>query len=224
MCSAALASEGKLLVECNLQLGNTHSEQLMPTIDMLLGSAGLEPADVDAVAVSIGPGSFTGIRIGLATAKGLSYGLGKPLIGVPTMQVMAFGCYAASGLIMPLIDAQKGRVYFSIFRWQDGALLEIVPVAIADARQAIAIAAGYQMPVTVVGEAAPDYSEALSEYGLCVAPPHIRLPKAGSVAMLGLELFAAGKASKGYDLTPLYVRRAEAEELWEARHGCKSDD
>lgn len=105
--SVALATEDTLLAEITLQTKKTHSELLMPHIQQLLAMANVDKKDIGAVAVSIGPGSFTGLRIGLATAKALAYALKIPIVGVPTLAALAYGCSLPGVLLAPLLDAQK---------------------------------------------------------------------------------------------------------------------
>ena len=219
VCGVALVEDGRLLVEINVQTGNTHSERLMPQIEKLFAFAGACAAQVDAVAVSIGPGSFTGLRIGLATAKMLAYIWQKPIIGVPTLEALAYGCPACGGFVSPLLDAQKGRVYQSLYLWEDGKLDEVWPVRIAPAEQAFQDLAGLDCAVLVVGEAAREHG-GLAAGEVRLAPEQFIMPRAASIAFLGREKWRQGLAVPAAGLNPLYVRRAEAEELWERRCGA----
>ena len=119
----------------------------MPQVEQLFGLAGAVQSDVAALAVSIGPGSFTGLRIGLTTAKTLAYAWGKPIVGAPTLEALAYGCPCADGWVAALLDAQKGRVYRAIYRWQAGRLCEVSPVEIAPATAVVAELAALPAPV-----------------------------------------------------------------------------
>ena len=190
----------------------------MPQIEKLFAFAGADPSQVAAVAASIGPGSFTGLRIGLATAKTLAYIWGKPVVGVPTLEALAFGCPACGGFVSPLLDAQKGRVYQGLYQWQDGGLEEVWPVHIVMVEQAFQDLAGLDCEVMVVGESALEHAR-LAGNEVRLAPEPFIMPRAAAVASLGARKVRQGMAVPAAELNPLYIRRAEAEELWERRHG-----
>ncbi len=218
--SVALAGPDRLLAELTLQTKKTHSERLMPHIEELLALADTDKAAVGAIAVSIGPGSFTGLRIGLATAKALAYALRIPLVGVPTLAALAFGCPAPGALLAPTMDAQKGNIYVALYRWQDGSLEEAMAPAVMEHTAAAAELAARAGRALVLGEAAELYAAAFRQAGHSIAEPHVVMPRAGSVALLGARLLAAGVRHDAMALEPFYIRRSEAEELWEKRRGC----
>lgn len=195
----------------------------MPQIEQLLALAEVSRSDIEAVAVSIGPGSFTGLRIGLSTAKAIAYGLGIPLVGVPTLQALAFGCAAPGALQAPTLDAQKGNFYLALYAWRDGAMVEIAPPQVVSLAEMIKLLQEQAQPALVQGEAVDLHREQLCAAGLALALPHTAMPRAASVAVLGGQLLAAGVWHDGMHLEPIYIRRAEAEELWEKRHnGCQT--
>lgn len=195
----------------------------MPQIEKIFGLCGASPADVDAVAVSIGPGSFTGLRIGLTTAKTLAYAWGKPVVGVPTLEALAYGCPSGNGWVSAMLDAQKGRVYQSLYQWRKDILVETGPVRIVSAELAFQELAGLPEPVTVVGESVREYAGLAESFGrqIHLAPESAIMPRAASVGFLGYAGWLAGSAVDPVALNPLYVRRAEAEELWERRCGAR---
>ena len=220
----ALIKSGRLLAEINVQTGNTHSERLMPQIEKLFALGGVAPTELAAVAVSIGPGSFTGLRIGLTTAKTLAYAWKKPLVGIPTLEALAFGCPASSGWVSALLDAQKGRVYQALYQWHEGRLTEVWAVRIVAIEQAFEELAALSGPVMVSGEAAREYARLKETTGdrVVLAPEHAIMPRAACVGFLGLMKWQAGLAADPAGLNPLYVRRPEAEELWEKRCGART--
>ncbi len=218
--SVALAGPQRLLAELTIQTKKTHSERLMPHIEQLLALADTDKAAIGAIAVSIGPGSFTGLRIGLATAKALAYALNIPIVGVPTLAALAFGCPVPGAVLAPTMDAQKGNIYIALYRWRNGSLDEVTPPAVMP-HEAAACLAGRPEPVLLLGEAAELYADTFRQAGIALAEPHIAMPRAGSVALLGARLLAAGERQDVMDLEPLYIRRSEAEELWEKRQGCR---
>lgn len=219
--SVALATADTLLAEITLQTKKTHSELLMPHIAKILDSAGVKKTDLKAIAVSIGPGSFTGLRIGLATAKTLAYALKIPLIGVPTLAAMAYGCPVPGVILAPILDAQRGNVYQALFEWKDGRLQEIMPATVMEIDEVLASLAQYNTPVVLMGEAAVLHKEKIKQAGhpLVIAAPHVIIQRASSVAGLGHRLIKEGVHHDVMALEPLYIRRSEAEVLWERRHG-----
>jgi len=219
--SVALATADTLLAEITLQTKKTHSELLMPHIDKILAMAQVSKADIEAVAVSIGPGSFTGLRIGLATAKTLAYALNVPLIGVPTLAALAYGCLVPGAILAPMLDAQKGNVYQALFEWRSGELKQLMTPTVISIDEALDNLVQYDTPVVLMGEAAVLHREKIQKIGnhLVLAPPHLIIQRAGSVATLGYTLLKAGVQHDVMALEPLYIRRSEAEVLWERRHG-----
>jgi len=217
--SVALATADTLLAEITLQTKKTHSELLMPHIDKILAMAQVDKADIKAVAVSIGPGSFTGLRIGLATAKTLAYAMKVPLIGVPTLAALAYGCLVPGAILAPMLDAQKHNVYQAVFEWRNGELTELMPPTVMHIDEALNKLAEYNKPVVLMGEAAVLYRTKIQEVGnhLVLAAPHLIIQRAGSVATLGHILIKQGIQHDVMALEPLYIRRAEAEVLWERR-------
>jgi len=219
--SVALATKDTLLAEITLQTKKTHSELLMPHIAKLIDMAEVSKSDIKAVAVSIGPGSFTGLRIGLSTAKTLAYAMNIPLVGVPTLAAMAYGCPVPGVILAPMLDAQKGNVYQALFEWQQGELREIQPAAVIKVDTALEQLCQYDRPAVLLGEAAVIYREEIKQIGknLILAPPHVIIQRAGSVADLGFKLLEQGVKHDAMSLEPLYIRRSEAEVLWERRQG-----
>lgn len=210
---------GQLLGELTLQTKLTHSEVLLPHVRQVLAMTKVDKRLLGAIAVSIGPGSFTGLRIGLATAKALSYALGIPLVGVPTLAALA-SHYPVPGIcVAPLLDAQKNNVYAGWYAWEGGAVQELAAPEVLAFEEAVRKGADWGRPVVFVGEmAARRASEiaALAPKAL-PAPAHVIMPRAACVAALGLQLLAAGKTDDVMALEPLYIRRSEAEVLWERR-------
>lgn len=215
--TVALTTEKKLLAEFTLQTTKTHSEKLMPTIDMLCRFSQVQPAMIDAVAVSIGPGSFTGLRIGLATAKAFSYVRSLPLIGVPTPLGLAYNLAGSSRLLAPVLDAQKGNVYLTVYEFCNGVVREVAPVRVLAAAEAYEWLQQTGRPVTLLGESAGLVAAAGSGAAIDVAPDHLVMPRAASVAEAARRLYEAGEVSDAMTLEPIYVRRSEAEVLWERR-------
>lgn len=217
----ALATENKLLAEITIQTRKTHSELLMPHVSALLDMAEINKKNLEGVAVSIGPGSFTGLRIGLATAKALAYALQIPLVGVSTLAALAYSCPLPGILLAPMLDSQKGNVYLGLYRWNQDTLEEVMAAQVLSFEEGVEVLAAYEQPVLPLGEAAAMYQEKIKALGgpfICAAP-HIIMPRAACVALLGQELIQKGIRHDIMNLEPLYIRRSEAEVLWEKRHG-----
>lgn len=208
---AALLDAGRLVGEYTLNIRVTHSERLMAVVNDLLRHAGWELEDLEGVAVSIGPGSFTGLRIGVSTAKGLALALGVPIAAVPTLDALAATLPFAGDPVCPVLDARKGEIYASLYRWADGAMrreweyLALAPEVLSERLIG---------PVIFVGDAVETAGELLrARLGprARFAPPGRRLPSAATVAALGEALLAAGAGADVAALAPLYLRPSEAE-------------
>ena len=215
--SCALAEKDRLVAEWTVQKRLTHSEQLIPHLDEMMKEAGVEKKQITGIAVSIGPGSFTGLRIGLATAKMASYIWKVPVVGVDTLEALAWNMAGSQAFILPLMDAQRGNVYAALYgafpeMWQE-ALAEVAPID-----EVIAAAVKHGGPVIAVGECADMYKEKLQEAGILVASPQNRCCRAGSVALAGIAKLEKGEADDPLKLLPNYIRRSEAEVLWEKQH------
>lgn len=219
--SVALADGERIIAALTIENGLEHSATLVPNIGKLLSIAGKSKRDLTAVAVSIGPGSFTGLRIGLATAKGMAYGLNIPLISVPTLKSLAARFYALPGVtVFSLADAQKKNAYCGIYR--DGE--ELQPVRVISLEDVVKMAgnaaAEGKGPVVILGDIA---EKKLAHgvnlpAGVVVAGRAQVMPRADEVALLGARMLEAGDVSDPMTAEPWYLRRSEAEELWDIRH------
>ena len=220
--SVAVATDKKLLAELTLQTKLTHSEVLMPHIEQILSMTKVKKNELDAIAVSIGPGSFTGLRIGLATAKTIAYALDIPIIGVSTLAALAYHYPVGDVYIAPLLDAQKGNVYISLYTWEAGQLHEAYEPTVKSFDDVLAAGQRLDKPVVFLGEKAVAKVDEIKAAGgnIIMAMPHMVMPRAANVAMLGLDLLAKGKQDDVMSLEPLYIRRSEAEILWEKRNGA----
>lgn len=220
--SVAIASEEKLLAELTIETKMTHSETLVPHIAQALDMAGLERSDLDAVAVTIGPGSFTGLRIGLATAKGISYSLGLPIVGVPTLEALAYKCPVPGVHIIPLIDAQKGNAYAAHYTWENGHMVEKRSVEVMSLQEVLEYCGSIDGNVVLLGDAARKKIARAGELpkNTEIAPMQCIMPDAACVAKRAMDLMAEGKIGSVMDMEPIYIRRSEAEVLWEKRQAA----
>ena len=206
----ALLDSDRLLGEITLNIAITHSERLMSAVDRLLADCGLAPADLDGLAVSVGPGSFTGLRVGIATVKALAMALDLPVAAVPTLDALASRLPFADAPVCPILDARKGEVYLSLYRWRDGGMARewdylALPPELAAAR--------LDAPVILLGDGIEACRPWLDRLGAeaRVAPAAQRMPSAASVAVLGRAALSAGEGVGADSLAPLYLRPSEAE-------------
>ncbi len=207
--SAALVRDGKLISQFSQCSGLTHSRTLLPMGEDMLKNAELTLQDVDLIAVAHGPGSFTGVRIGVSMVKGLAWAADKPCVGVSTLEAMAWHGLAAGGLICPVMDARRSQVYNALFRMEDGRpvrLTEDRPIALTELAEELR---AYKERVFLVGDGAELSFRTLSELGLpCVlAPENLRMQSAWGVAMAALDK-EPGSADS---LLPVYLRLSQAE-------------
>lgn len=218
--SVAVGDETRLLGELTVQAGLTHSEQLVPHIQLLLEQARLTGTDIDAVVVSIGPGSFTGLRIGLATAKALAYGWQKPILGIMTMDSMALNVPYCDRLISVMVDAQKKNIYEGRYRFTGSQLIAVQKPQVKSRAEALAELTALGEPVLLMGDGAVMARKELDALSpdLLLAPPALQIPRASSLLQAALPRLKAGEADDEMDLVPYYIRRSEAEVLWEKRH------
>jgi tRNA threonylcarbamoyladenosine biosynthesis protein TsaB len=207
---AAILDGDRLLGEITLNIAITHSERLLAAVDRLLADCGLAPADLEGLAVSVGPGSFTGLRVGLATVKGLAMALDLPIAPVPTLDALAARLPFADAPVCPILDARKNEVYLSLYRWHgDRMCREWDYLALSPELAAAELTA----PVILLGdgiEACRPWLDGQGD-GIRIAPAVQRLPAAATVAELGHAVLAAGDGVGAEALVPLYLRPSEAE-------------
>jgi len=210
IASVGIVVEDQVIAECALPVRGSHARTLLPLIDTVLAAAGLGLCDLDLLAVSIGPGSFTGLRIGLSVAKGLVFATGLPLVAVPTLTAYAHTVGPRRGLVCPVFDARKGEIYAAAFHWRDGAPQCVAaPTAAAPAH----FAAALRGPCTLVGDGVDAYADLWrSELGAdAELIPFAALPPSGAVvARLGTRGSTLGPQDVAC-LEPSYCRPSEAE-------------
>ena len=223
--SVAVLSAERVAAELSMQGALTHSETLMPHIGTALEMARVKKEELDGIAVSIGPGSFTGLRIGLAAAKMMAYALHIPLIAVPTLEALAHHTICEGVRLVPMMDAQKGNVYAQEFAWEAGAdglmLCEKHQLVILPLSEVLAGLAESAQPVLLLGDAMQKKSAEALPAGVRLAPIHARMPRAACVGLAALTRLARGAVDDPVTIAPLYLRRSEAEVLWEKRHGAE---
>ncbi|MZP29891.1 tRNA (adenosine(37)-N6)-threonylcarbamoyltransferase complex dimerization subunit type 1 TsaB [Heliobacterium undosum] len=240
----AVVDDEQVVAETFLHNDRPHSKRLLPAIEQLLALAELSLADMAGLAVAIGPGSFTGLRIGLATVKGMAHPLGLPVVGVPTLEALVWNGWPFQGYICPILDARKNEVYTSLYRGGAGGLekvgedqaiapkelleqlrrrMEYSPVT----PESSGASRAPQAPETrgqvlFLGDAVPVYRELLQEAlgeSALFAPAETRYPRGSQVARLGWRRLRQGDVDDLHNLAPMYIRPSEAEVNWAKKHG-----
>lgn len=209
----ALHDGAKLLAECYQNTGLTHSQTLMVMAEDLLKQCGLTAADVTHVAVAAGPGSFTGVRIGVAAAKGFAWGAQLPCCGVSTLEAMARGLGVYEGVICACMDARRSQVYNALFRAEKGVLTPLCPdraIALAELKEELEAIDG---PIYLVGDGSSlTYNTLASRLSNLVMPAEHRMNQRGAgVALAALEKINAGEIGDAASLQPNYLRLSQAE-------------
>ena len=211
--SVAITDNGKLLGESYQNTGLTHSQTLMVMAEDLLKTCNLTVKDVEAVAVAAGPGSFTGVRIGVAAAKGFAWGGELPCYGVSTLEAMAHSLGAYQGYVVPAMDARRSQVYTAIFHAEKGVLFRVeddMAISLEELGEKIK---NFAEPVFLVGDGAVlCYNTLLKEVpGLVLPPEHRMHQRASGVALTAQVMIDAGEPGNGAELTPNYLRLSQAE-------------
>ena len=213
--SAAVSEDGRILASGYQDTGLTHSRTLMPIVEHILKNTGLTVADMDAIAVAAGPGSFTGIRIGVAAAKGLAFAADKPAVGVSTLAAMARNVAFCDGLVVCAMDARRQQVYNALFQAKDGQLTRLTPDRAIALEELAEELRSDPRPKTVVGDGARLCFAHLTEAGIScrLAPAQLVMQNAMSVALEAEAMAAEGKLVSAQALEPVYLRPAQADRL-----------
>jgi len=210
-CSVALADQNGTIAELNYSGRQTHAKHLGTMVDRLLKQANVPLDEVTAFAVDVGPGTFTGLRIGMATVKGLAVALDKPAVGVSSLDALAEQVMDASGQICSLLDARRGEVYAARYAVRDGVVVKISKAAALAPQLAVAPLDG---PCLYIGSGAVVYRDIIADQAgknARFAEGAANNIRAASIARLGLRKLAAGDPGRAMELAPNYIRRSDAE-------------
>jgi tRNA threonylcarbamoyladenosine biosynthesis protein TsaB len=207
---------GNLLAEYTVNYKKTHSQTLLPMLDEIAKMIELDLETLDAIAVAAGPGSFTGLRIGSATAKGLGLALEKPLIGIPTVDALAYNLYGTDKLICPIMDARRNQVYTGIYEFQGGEMKVLEPQMAVNIEEIAQKLRSTGREVIFLGDGVPVFrkrleEELLSEQKIFFAPAHLNKQRAGAVAALAIQYYKEGKLQTASEHAPEYLRLSQAE-------------
>jgi tRNA threonylcarbamoyladenosine biosynthesis protein TsaB len=211
--SLALLKDTKLIAEVGMDSSSTYSERLLPAVDLLLKMNQLNIQDMDGFAVSVGPGSFTGIRIGLSTVKSFSYASGKPVAGVSTLKALAEKLRRSQAhLLCPLLDAKKGEVYAALFESKGDQLLELIPQGVYSLDRFFSILPSHRI-ISFIGNGVEVYRTKIFQYFKDKARlSHRSAFIAHEIGLLGYEMLKKKKGVSAEKLEPLYFRKSQAEE------------
>ena len=218
VASVALAEDDNLIAEYTIQYKKTHSQTLLPMLDEIRNMVELDLSDVDAIAVAAGPGSFTGLRIGSATAKGLAFAMEKPIVPVPTLEGLAYQMYGTDAAVCPIMAARRSQVYTGIYEFvsgKNGYDMRVIKEQCAVSFDEIAEALNrLGRRAVFVGDGIPVFRERMAEVmqvPYILAPAHRNRQSAACIAALGSVYYAQGKVVSGAEHVPEYLRLSQAE-------------
>ncbi len=214
VASVAIAAEDSLLAEYTVNYKKTHSQTLLPMLDEIVRMVNLDLSEVDAIAITAGPGSFTGLRIGSATAKGLGLALGKPIISVPTVDSLAYNLYGTDRMVCPIMDARRDQVYTGLYEFVNDKIVVISPQKAVSIDELIDEIRSIGKHVIFLGDGVPIHRARISERigAECTfAPIHMNRQRAGALAALGLEYYKENRVETATEHQPVYLRVSQAE-------------
>lgn len=227
VASVAVLSDEKLIGEYTINNKKTHSQTLLPMIDEMNKMIGMELEEIDAIAIAAGPGSFTGLRIGSATAKGLAFALNKPIISVPTLEAIASNVYGTDMLLCPIMDARNQQVFTGCYRFVEGELTTELEQTVLTVDELCNRLNEMNMDVMFLGDGIDVYKDVLVEKvrgKISFAPAHLKNQRASSVGMRAFTLYKEGKIDTADSHVPEYLRLSQAEREMQERQKLKQSE
>lgn len=225
VASVALIEDDRLIAEYTTGNKLTHSQTLLPMLNEVIKRTSFEMEDIDAIAVAKGPGSFTGLRIGAATAKGLGLALNKPIVPVPTVDGLAYQLFGTSKIICPMMDARRKQVYTGFYRFEGGEMKVLKEQCAQSVEDTLDQLREYNESVIFLGDGVPVYHDEIMEKmgeSAIFAPAHANRQRAAAVGALAQVYFAQGIYESADEFVPDYLRKSQAEREREERlHGQK---
>lgn len=221
VASVALLDEDKLLGEYTINHKRTHSETILPMIKELLDSCEVSTKEVDVFAASIGPGSFTGLRIGVATIKALAHTVDKPVVGIKSIESMAYNLYGCNNLIVPMMDARRNRVYTGMYKWKDDKFEVIKDQDVIDVDELLEELHSKNESIMFSGDGCKVYKDKIIEKlgdKAILVPSYENMAKASSIAQMALEKAKNNEVESYFDLVPDYLRKSQAEREYEKKN------
>ncbi len=214
VASVAIVEDTELRGEYTVNYKKTHSQTLLPMLDEVATMIELDMESIDAIAVSGGPGSFTGLRIGSATAKGLGLALGKPLIHVPTVDALAYNLVGHRDMVCPLMDARRNQTYTGLYEFDGNEMHVLQEQCAVGIEEIIEMVNEKNRPVVFLGDGVPVFADFIKENCMVpytFAPAHMNKQRAGAVAVLGQVMYDAGNYETAAEHRPDYLRVSQAE-------------
>ncbi len=221
VCTAAICDDLKLVAEMTVNTGNTHSETLLPVVEQILKISETNLEEIDLFSCSTGPGSFTGVRIGVATVKGIAYGKNKPCVSVSTLDALAYNLIGFDGIICPVMNARRNQVYNALFECKDSTLTRLCDdraLSIDELDEELAV---INKPVYLVGDGYGITEKGFKKTKISFVPERMRMKSAYSVACCAFEKYSLGNTLTDSELVPIYLRPSQAERERNERLGIK---
>lgn len=216
--SAAIITEDKLIAEFTLNDKLTHSQTILPMVAEICQKSETVLSTVDYIACAAGPGSFTGLRIGAATAKGLAFALQKEIVPVPTLDALAYNVFETEKIICPIMDARRNQVYTALYQWEGSKLCRLTELLAIGIDEVVRLAEDFKKKVVFLGDGVAVHRSRLEKNpDFTIAPPSCRLQRAAAVGAMALQLAEEGKAIPGSALELIYLRKSQAEREREER-------
>ena len=215
VATVAIADDTTMIAEYTVNYKKTHSQTLLPMLDEIRKMTDLDLSQIDAIAIASGPGSFTGLRIGSASAKGLGLALEKPLIEVPTVDALAMNLWGCTDIICPIMDARRDQVYTGFYEFDADNDLVVIRNSFAEyIEKVVDELNGLGRPVTFLGDGVPVYRQKIEEnvsVPCRFAPAHMSRQRAGALAVLAIRYYREGKMVSAAEHKPDYLRVSQAE-------------
>lgn len=217
--TVAIVDDNKLLGEITFNYKKQHSVIMMPMIDSLLSNCGLSINDIDGFAVSNGPGSFTGLRIGIATIKGLVQATEKPFVSISSLDGLANNLFNLDGIICPIIDALRGNVYTNFYRFENNLLLPLDQPQLLSIEEVISKCKSFDKKITFIGDGIYKFRDTLETHlpSASISPSHINVVKASSIGSLGYIKLKNNECDNILSAAPVYLRLCQAEREYEEK-------
>ncbi len=223
VASVAVLEDDNLLGEFTMNYKKTHSQTLLPMLDEVADMIELDIQTIDAIAIAGGPGSFTGLRIGSATAKGLGLALKRPIISVPTVEGLAYNLYGNRDLVCPLMDARRNQTYTGLYEFKNEGMTTLVEQCAVGIEEILEKINEIGRPVVFLGDGVPVFRDIIEEKCQTehsYAPAHLNKQRAGAVGALAMEYYRRGKFEDAAEHKPDYLRLSQAErERMEKKEG-----
>ena len=217
--NVAVLEDDKLICEYTINTKKTHSQKLMPMIENMLKLSDLEVKDIDAIGICVGPGSFTGLRIGMATAKAMAHVNNIPIIGVNSLEILGANMNICDKKICAILDAQRNQVYMNTYKLENNKITQLDEISMTPIDELLEKLSSSDEDYVMVGEAVYKYKEKIENIpNIIIGSPANNITKASSLCMVAKDKFEQNKDIHNcYDINPMYIRKSQAEEQYEEK-------